>query len=233
MEGTKLNYLSKRKIIIIVVVIVAFAGIGGAYYLLGQELQPVLRFISGTEYISGETGQVIVRLSDSNGNHITNAKCNASILYPDKSYFLVDYPLVSSSEPGNYYAQFTTPTITGIYEETAKCSVVNKNKESFLAISSSFHVSVALNFIVEMSALQAERYRDLVAKLNQTINEINSSKKDVLTSINRTFNEQFIIELGKTQTNITTTVDSKFVKYYEDMNQLGQSIQNIFSNTTN
>jgi hypothetical protein len=223
------RYLNKKVAILLsIVILIIPAGIF-TYSFLVSGIEPILRFVSGTEYISGETGQVIVRLSDTNGNPINNAMCNVSILYPDKSYFLVDFPLVPSSEPGNYYAQFTTPTLTGIYEETAKCAVISNNKENSLTISSSFHVSVALNFIVEMSALQADRYRDIVARLNQTINEVNTSRSEVLTSINKTFNEQFTVELGKAQTNITSSINNSFTDLYSDMTQLGTSIQNIFN----
>lgn len=49
---------------------------------------PNLKMVSGTEYISGEEGQIIIRLEDEKGKPITNAKCIVSLLYPDKSFFL-------------------------------------------------------------------------------------------------------------------------------------------------
>ncbi len=216
-------------IIVIMLILIALASTFYIYnfYLSGAE--PLLGFVSGTEYISGETGQVIVRLGDTDNNPITNAKCNVTILYPDKSYFLLDYPLQPSTEPGNYYTQFTTPTITGVYEETARCSFDLKNKKRELIVSSSFHVSVALNFIVDLSAAEAERYRDLISKLNQTMINVNKTRDLVLESINKTFNEQFIYELNKTQNNITSTMDNKFLKIYSDFAALGTAMQNIFN----
>jgi hypothetical protein len=236
----KRKILTKKNIIILSGVLVSIMLFFIARMVLLPDFEPAIRFVSGTEYISGEFGQVIVRLADKDGNPIINADCNATVLYPDKSYFLLDYPLGPSSQPGNYYAEFTTPTITGIYEETVKCAAVSKNKHKEVFISSSFHVSVALNFIVEMSALQAERYRDLVARLNQTSANINDTRKEVLDSIDQTFNQQFMVELQKTEDNIVDEINKtesnlnssfteKFSKIYGDFAELGTTMQNIFT----
>src|SRR3989338_3092971 len=77
---------------------------------------PFLDMVSGTEYISGEYGQVIARLTDRSDNPIADASCTVTVVYPDKSYFLLDAAMQQSAEPGNYYREFTTPTITEIYE---------------------------------------------------------------------------------------------------------------------
>ena len=232
--------LTKRNIIILSVALVLIILPLTIRIVFFPDFEPAIRFVSGTEYISGEFGQTIIRLADADGKPITNADCNVTIFYPDKSYFLIDYPLRPSSQPGNYYAEFTTPTITGIYEETVKCTAVSKNKHKDVVISSSFHVSVALNFIVEMSVLQAERYRDLVARLNQSMAEINNSRQEVLDSIDRTFNEQFITEIqrtegnimgeiNKTESNLNSSFTEKFSKIYSDFSELGTTMQNIFT----
>jgi len=220
--------------IILVVLVIAFVGV---YSFLSSPVGGDIKMVSGTEYISGEYGQVIVRVSEKNGNGIEGANCTAIVLYPDKSYFLMDYPLQTSTQPGNYYAQFMTPTINGIYEETITCNYTSQGKASLLKISSSFHVSPALNFIVEMSKTQAERYQDLVNRINQT-------RQDVLLEINDTMNKSFD-ELIKNQTAIIRAdindsrnetlaeVDTKFDKIYKDMDELGTSMHKIFGNETN
>ncbi len=180
-----------------------------------------LKMISGTEYISGEFGQVIIRLSDHKGNAITTALCNVTILYPDKSYFILDQPLQASSEPGNYYRQFTTPTINGIYEETIKCtSIVNGNPVA-TSVSSSFHVSVALNFIVEMSRLQAERYYDLVQRLNATQANINLTREEILREINETFSYGIVQRIEQSEGNITQRIN-------ESKQELNKSVSGMF-----
>ena len=218
----------------IIIVIFFLVGIGITSYFLfrsgGEELN--INMVSGTEYISGEYGQVIVRVSDREGIPHENAICTANVLYPDKSHFLLDYPLIASSQPGNYFAEFMTPTINGIYEETITCDYLDNDEPKTLKISSSFHVSPALNFIVEMSVLQAERYWDL-------INRINATRMAILDEINETFNEDFTnllmdktdelllnIELANNDTK--TEMDTKFADLYLDMAQLGQSMNDIF-----
>jgi hypothetical protein len=212
------------------------------FFFFGND-QGNLKMVSGTEYISGEYGQVIIRLADNSGNPIEGATCSATILYPDKSYFLTDYEMRSSSQSGNYYASFMTPTINGIYEETITCAYDRRGGRQTMKVSSSFHVSPALNFVVELSKLQAERYQDLVNRLNQTQMEINQSKLEILMEINATFNKSFD-ELIKNQTAIIRTdlndsknatltkIDDKFGRVYSDFDKLGKSMSDIFGNVT-
>lgn len=226
---------NKKKIILIVSIIILLSALTATFFLLNSKKQELsLHMVSGTEYISGEYGQVIVRLADINGNAFSGAVCRANVLYPDKSYFLIDYPMIESTTPGNYYGQFTTPTINGIYEETIFCVYTNdKNEQATYTVSSSFHVSPALNFVVEMSALQAERYRDIVERINQT-------RFELMNEINKTFNQDFanllinktdqiMIDISNSENKTMQNTDNKFNVLYSDMNQLGQSITDIFS----
>jgi hypothetical protein len=138
----------------------------------GRVGSPELKMVSGTEYISNEQGQVIVRLQDSTGTSITDASCVVSLLYPDKSYFFVDREMNPTSVPGNYYISFITPEKEGIYEEYIKCIVIRNGNPNTLQISSSFHVSTGLNLIVEVSRSQREQYVALVQRLNDLDNNL-------------------------------------------------------------
>lgn len=229
-QDRKISYIP----ILLVISIVAAIG---SYFLFFSAQEGDIKMVSGTEYISGEYGQVIVRVADKSGNGIEGANCTASVLYPDKSYFLMDYQMQTSSQPGNYYGQFMTPTINGIYEETITCNYTNRGKADMLKISSSFHVSPALNFIVEMSKTQAERYQDLVERINQT-------RQDVLKEINESFNKSFdqMLEnstalirsdINNSRNETIAKVDQKFERIYGDMDKLGQSMHEIFGNETN
>ena len=180
-----------------------------------------LKMVSGTEYISGEFGQVIIRLSDYKGKAITGALCNVTVLYPDKSYFMLDLPLQPSTEPGNYYREFTTPTINGIYEETIKCSSIVNGKPVATSVSSSFHVSVALNFIVELSRLQAERYSDLVQRLNATQASINLTREEILREINETFSYDIMQRIEQSESSITQRIN-------ESKQELNGSVSGMF-----
>ncbi len=196
-----------------------------------------LRMVSGTEYISGEVGQVIVRLSDFKGRPITDGLCNATILYPDKSYFMLDQPLQSSTVSGNYFREFTTPELTGIYEETIVCTPAGK--PGITTVSSSFHVSVALNFIIEMSRLQAERYYDLVRRINATQNNISAATEDILREINETYSYDLLQRIGQAESSINSNINetrtalnsstsSGFISINNRMVSLGNAILSIF-----
>jgi len=135
-------------------------------FIRNKNATPGIKMVSGTEYISGEQGQVIIRLQDSRSQSITDANCALSLLFPDKSFFLADVPMVQTSIPGNYYHPFVTPQTPGIYEEFIKCTVIRKDEPVILSVSYAFHVSPGLNLIVEMSKSQREQYNDLVTRVN-------------------------------------------------------------------
>jgi len=196
-----------------------------------------LRVVSGTEYISGESGQVIVRLTDYKGNPLTDASCNVTVLYPDKSYFMLDQSLGASTVPGNYFRQFMTPTITGIYEETIFCN--SPSRRGTTTVSSSFHVSVALNFIIEMSRLQAERYYDLVQRINATQSNISASTEEILREINETYSYDVLQRINQAENSINSNINetrvalnsstaSGFGSINNRMVSLGNAILSIF-----
>lgn len=158
---------NKRTILYIVIALLVIGLIIFLIFFIREKTaEPGIRMVSGTEYISGEQGQVIVRLEDSRGVPITDANCIMSLLFPDKSFFLIDVPMIPTTIPGNYYHAFITPQTPGIYEEHIRCTVVRNNTPRTLNISYSFHVSPGLNLIVEMSQSQRAQYDDLVAKIN-------------------------------------------------------------------
>ncbi|MDD3178116.1 MAG: hypothetical protein PHR26_01225 [Candidatus ainarchaeum sp.] len=170
--------------------------------------------VSGTEYISGEQGQVIVRLQDNKGNAITDANCVLSLLYPDKSYFLIDIPMIPTSVPGNYYHPFITPEREGIYEEHIVCKVNQNDNILDLHISYSFHVSTGLNLIVEVSRAQREQYEDLVNRVNYLDSNLSYKMKDLDTKINNV------------QNYIDTNVMDKVSELSQNLNDVNASLNN-------
>jgi hypothetical protein len=228
----------KRKLrpgawVLLVAILVMTVGVTAS--LLSWE-QPNLRFVSGTEYISGEYGQAIVRIANNKGEGQAGAACRVTILNPDKTFFILDAEMITSSEQGNYYREFLTPNATGIYEEIVECSTKN-NGQYDLAVSSSFHVSVALNFIMQLSRVQQERYDDLVDRMdidkadllliiNETYNKgvkehIERSQAEMLMQI-RAEREQELSILSKDISERLNAVDRKFAA-------LGTTMQDIFS----
>jgi hypothetical protein len=165
--------LSNRKIYLVIGIILLLAiGIFLFFYVKGRNVTSDLKMVSGTEYISNEQGQVIVRLQDSTGTSITDANCIVSLLYPDKSFFFVDREMSPTTVPGNYYVSFITPETEGIYEESIRCTIIRNGTPRILQVSSSFHVSTGLNLIVEVSRSQREQYVALVQRLNDLDNNL-------------------------------------------------------------
>ncbi len=191
------------------------------YTVLGNAAD--IRMVSGTEYISGEQGQIITRLSDRFGNPVTGAACNATVIYPDKTYFLVDQPLVPSSIPGNYYTSFTTPSTTGLYEEDIRCTAAPFGATQQFRISSSFHVSLALNIIEQIAQNQTSFQNQLLTQFNQTRNEINDSinlqvaaiRSDLASTNSSLASRIATVDAKVNSTNATLT--SRFRKFYADM----------------
>jgi flagellar basal body-associated protein FliL len=210
-----------RKLLVISISLFIFLFSSGMLvysYLVGKN-EPEVKMVSGTEYVSGEQGQVIVRVNDRVGEPIRNAICRATVLYPDKGYFLIDYPMVESTTPGNYYATFTTPIKEGIYEETITCTFISSNNENLLKISSSFHVSKALNYVVNMSNVQDLRYAQIMDRINYIEGSLINIKNDVNDS--KGYVEEKI-------SNIDNTVQNKFDSLYSNMAQASQAMADIY-----
>lgn len=230
-----------KKIIIVVSIIfcLIFLFIFTRNYIYSANTENnILKMVSGTEYISGEQGQVIVRLENSKNQGIDDAICKLSLLYPDKSYFLIDQTMLPTSIPGNYYFSFMTPAREGIYEEQIICSS-EKNNFQNRYISSSFHVSTGLNLIVEVSRTQREIYNDLNAKiteLNKKLENLDSNINQKITTIENNNYEiqQNITDVNNNVNNLNNNIDEKLNNKFENLNtkfkQTAESMANIFSN---
>ncbi|MDD3263865.1 MAG: hypothetical protein PHT94_03140 [Candidatus Nanoarchaeia archaeon] len=216
---------------------------------------PNLKMISGTEYISGEEGQIIIRLEDEKGKSITNAKCIVSLLYPDKSFFFTDREMQQTSIPGNYFVSFITPSREGIYEEHIRCTNPDNSELPERRISSSFHVSSGLNMIREISISQRTEFNNIINMINETNellkNEINNLKTDIenieknINNNNQNFKTEISTlnsninniknELDKTNSAISSSLNNieKIVKDSQNLStekfsQLGEAMINIF-----
>ncbi len=192
----------KRIYLVIGIVVLLAIGIFLIFYFKGRGVASDLMMVSGTEYISNEQGQIIVRLQDAKGISITDANCIVSLLYPDKSFFFVDREMGPTTVPGNYYVSFITPEYEGVYEEAVKCTVIRNGTPRVLQISSSFHVSTGLNLIVEVSRSQREQYVALVQRLDDLDN------------------------------NLTERISSVDARVYDVQNYIDNNIMNEFNNVT-
>jgi hypothetical protein len=134
--------------------------------------------VSRTEYYALETGQVIIRTSDYLGNPL-NASCNVSIVYPNKTFWIIDSSLSSSSIAGNYYKEVTIPDVLGVYEYYFVCNVSFKNNYVIIKKSSTFHVSIAYEKLQEIL--------DRLDAINSTLIQINQSINNLEINMNNNF----------------------------------------------
>ena len=217
------NNKFKNKKIFFILIIIFLVLTPSVFFIkryMDNREEPFVKMVSGTEYVSGEDGQVIVRINDRKGDPLRNAICRATVLYPDKNYFLIEIPMIESTVPGNYYADFITPDKEGVYEETITCIVVANDNAETLKISSSFHVSKALNYVVNMSNTQDIRYEVMMNRIEYIEDSLNNVKEDIQDT-KQTFEDEI--------STVNTTVDGKFKDLYSNMAEAMGAMADVYS----
>lgn len=184
-----------------------------------------LDIVSKTEYYANETGQVIVRISNWQGYPLS-ATCNATIVYPNKTIWLVDQPMSTSSIAGNYYHTVTIPDVLGVYEYSFDCIAQLNGRPYPLSSSSSFHVSVGyqkfqqiLDLIDDLNSSFSINLDDLNSTLIAQLNEISDqiiSVNDTVISVNGTLYEK-IVELNDTMINQFGDQTTLITNYYHNI----------------
>lgn len=187
-----------------------------------EDTGAAVKIVSGTEYISGESGQVIVQVSDKDGSPVEGYACKVTVLYPDKNYFMIDQVMIDSSEPGNYYKEFITPNTTGVYEENVRC--LNSEENRTVRVSSSFHVSLALNIIEKIATNQTQQFNEVIQQFNQT-----REKLELLDRLINSTREELGLKINATKAEINESVNKKFQKLYHDIANASQKELEIFS----
>jgi hypothetical protein len=141
----------------IVILLIAISSITALFALDTQDkIVPKITYISSTEYVSGDSGQTIIRLTDFKGIALIAASCYDTILYPNKTIFQLNASM-SIDAQGNYYDIFTIPSQDGVYETTVVCELSNKEYSN----SKTFHVS-----------LLSEQLQARLSDINMTLNNV-------------------------------------------------------------
>jgi hypothetical protein len=127
------------------IVIVVLSIVAAGLVILSNQDKPSLdvyygdnvsiMMVSGTEYLFGDEGQVIVDLRNKDFEPIA-AVCQVSVLYPDKSYFIDHESMTDSTVFGTQFKNFTIPRVEGVYEYSVNCSY---NTKEYI-VGKSFHV---------------------------------------------------------------------------------------------
>jgi len=177
----------------------------GAEVIAGGEH---IHMVSHTEYMFNEVGQIIVRIVDYQGNPIVVTNCTASILYPNKTYFVQDQLMINSTIAGDLYYGFTTPANgpAGVYEYQATCNYApNKIKRA----TNSFHLSSAFSEIfsdldyINTTIINFEaEVQDNFTTVIDLLNSINSSETNLTEVYNR------LTELNITTQGINTNLNN-------------------------
>lgn len=201
-----------------------------SYALIASPGEPEIAMVSGTEYISGEEGQGIVRVTDTRGRPYDVSSCKISILYPDKTYFIIDAEMTESTVAGNYYKTFMTPVQIGIYEEHITCDYTDAALPGKLQISSSFHVSYALNYLRDMEEQHAQDLQTIITKIDGIETNIQANNRqlaDLQSSV--TGMDETLTSQEATLQETSSTVKTKFEKINTGLASLGQSLTGIFT----
>ena len=175
-----------------------------------------LSMVSGTEYISGEQGQVIIRLEDSKENPLTNADCLVSILNPDKSFFIVDEQMQTTSVAGNYYITFITPEAEGVYEEHIVCDIGGRD----IHVSSSFHVSAGLNLVAEMFSAQQTQFQRVIGDILVTQELLQNNVENITE------------RLAGVEITLNASLEENQAMLLQKFSEMGGAMFNIFGNSS-
>ncbi len=99
-------------------------------------------WVSGTEYIPGEAGRAVIRVSDYKDMGIP-ANCSLDIFYPNLTGFALGMQMKTDPyiTQGYYYHNFTIPGTYGVYEERANCLATLNGQQIPVLKSNTFHVS--------------------------------------------------------------------------------------------
>lgn len=185
----------------IFVIIMAIGMLGvGMTYTNGKSIiedKTSMAMISHTEYKSGETGQIVARIVDFQGNPIVSS-CYATIIMPNKTAFVTNQSMSVSNIAGNYYKTFTTPSAEGVYEYQATCYYgLNKKQHA----TNSFHLSPALNQIgtvlTQVGQMNVTLANFVISsgsnftKIYNAIQSMNSTMVSQFSSLNATMISQF------------------------------------------
>jgi len=173
--------------LVMIIVLLIFISLFLGFVFFDKDLLAI-GMVSGTEYISGEEGQIIIRLDYDSFDDIN---CFVSILFPNKRFFVEREKMLKSAISGNYYFSFETPKDVGIYEEYIFCS----DGLDSIDTSSSFHVSTGLNMIAEVLNKQKILLEE-VDNLNENMSDLREDVNQKISESENILNSKFSI-MGK------------------------------------
>jgi hypothetical protein len=233
-------------IVVLLALTFVFGGAAGAFvYASGKAVleTPRMAMVSHTEYAFSAPGQIITRLVNSQGSPVVVDNCTATILYPDKTFF-VNAALMTSSVniSGDHYYAFTTPAgPEGTYEYQATCYYgANKNA----SVTNSFHLTPNFNSILgNLSEIKSnlstvtstiEGFDVLLTEINATVYEVNDNVLSLNTTVAGMSSMLDVINATTTNTYtyLTTTLVGKVDTVLADLGVINATVNRIETTTT-
>lgn len=233
-EKKKIKYPT----VIVMLLAVSFV-FGGASaiiaYATGNEIVGTgkLYMVSHTEYRFSEPGQIIARLVDFQGNPVVVNNCTATILYPDKTFFVNEQLMTESGNiSGDHYYAFTTPNgPEGVYEYQATCTYAAGSKTA--SVTNSFHLSSAFNQVLgNLTSIQS----DLQSINNTLVTEISNLNNSLQTTETNILNELGSVNssLYTQMSNVNSSLTSYINQTFSDLNgSFSGDIQNVLNDIDN
>jgi hypothetical protein len=187
-----------------------------------NEDKAYLTWVSGTEYIAGDSfGQAVVEVQDYKGRPL-NASCNLTMLYPDQTFVFIDAPMTLSSLAGHYYKDFTVPNTFGIYVEMANCTVTLNGKDVWATKSNAFHINPAFDYLVQIGN-NITQIQNNITNIQNQINSLSTNMNNNFTYTNNLINS---ISFNGTQDYILENITQQFQNQTSFINTWFWTIEN-------
>jgi len=188
-----------------------------------------MKMISHTEYRYAEAGQIVALLVDYQGAPVVVQNCTATILYPDKTFFVQDALMTATGNiAGDHYYNFTTPDgPEGIYEYQATCNYLQGAAPKSASVTNSFHLSGAFNAVLgnltnvqnnltqlslDLAAVNVSLsgdIADLSTQLNVNVTQLLSGQSDLSTQLNANITTVLeAIDNISVEVNLTPVLDA-------------------------
>ena len=213
------NFLkhNKKKILFVTlfILIVAVAFFVTAYFSGKDVSEEVnIQWVSHTEYWNNDVASTIIRLADYKGIPYSVDSCVVTILYPDKTVFVDDQPLVESNIAGNWYrTDNLLGEPLGTYEQQVTCV----KGPQIIITSQSFHLNPALQEI-EVITNKSSQLIDSLANVNIS-----------LTTTIKDTNESLSIQVSTTEANLNSALNAAEAQIVFDLDALGVDLDTTLS----
>ncbi len=214
-SNTKKKLIKWGIVSTIVIVVIAFFAFA---YTDGKKTinEPIVTWVSHTEYWRDDSASTIVRLADYKGEPYAVDTCNVTILKPDKSTFVDNAPMALSNIAGNWYR---TDSLVGAPLGTYEQEVTCRKGPQIVITSQSFHLNPALE--------QVKTVTEKVDALDANLGQVNVSLSAQIADSNQTMTTN-LTNMNTNLNNILSDVNAGLASQVQDgINTLGTRLNDV------